>query len=308
MKPRAYFCTCVQGEVSLDHWTSGACPKPPLFLPFLLGIIANTTGDTEHCDGKVTATRTTSCPRQTLIQDFIGPDAPGGGLVFDPRRYNSIAWGWAMHEWCAKYAPPDAMVEVRFPSEGKGPAILDFGEGVKIPVSGRLDYLSPDKVMMVDIKTHSEASHKFKWQRPTPDADLIVQFNILRTLVQLEIPDAPITKGAIWHGAQTSAKHPAPPWFEQPLPIVPLTEIGGLKCKGAHHTVREIASMLHWGTGEIQKIEHPRDSVEWYGRVNGIINSLPMVGEPMFNGDCCPTYCGAAQPYCFRLAGRSAIL
>lgn len=334
MTPGKVYCARMEGGAGcgeyapVDHWSSGACPNPPMPLPFILGIMADKAADTEHAEGNLTATRISRCPRATLIEDFIGPDAPGGGLAFNPVRWNSATWGTALHEWMAKHSPPGSLVEVRWPRPDAQAIVLDFGEGVKAPVSAQADFLPADKAVVVDYKCHSESAQLTKWWfRGKPDEDLVIQFNVIRTLVEAEWPDAKVEKGVFWHGAMTpemrtlpgckgcgapKRKMPfeAPPWFVQEIPRVSLQELGGTKPKGGRTTLREIVSMLLWGREEIRVVSAAvkRGTPEWYAKVNGIINTLPMVGEQMYRGDMCLVYCGAPQDYCFGIAGRAKTL
>lgn len=310
MKPRAYFCSCVEGPVPLDHWTSMKCTAPPMPLGWLIGICKGLSEDVDHRDGAVTATRLLTCPRQVLIDDFVQPrkDDPGFGLVFDPRRMNSAHFGTVVHEEIRKNTPGGGYTEIHFPLEGQKPPVLDFGQGVTCPVSGRLDHLRPNMVVVDDYKTHSETAHKFKWNRKAADPEIRAQFGIYKPLIEDAVEGAHITHALVWHGAMTSARHPAPPWFNMAVVPLSLTEIGDLQPFGSRHTVREVIGMYVWALAEIGKITAARDSVEWYSAFNQIVNNLPMVGETMFGGQKCLTYCGAAQPYCFGLAGRAEVL
>jgi hypothetical protein len=309
VKPVAYFCPCVGGRVPLDHWSAFKCKDLPMPLGWILGITKG-LDDPAHSGGNITATRILDCPRKVLIEDFVRPrlEDLNFGLVFDPRRMNSARFGTVLHADIAANMPPGAYQEVRFPLEGQPPVMLDFGEGVVQSISGAVDYLSPDTIILEDYKTHSETAHKFKWNRKAAEPELRAQFSIYKALIEKCIEGAKVTKMMVWHGAQTSAKHPAPPWFKLEVPPMAIEDIGSIRPVGALVNVRSIIKMLQWGLGEIRAIGAPPDSVEWYQEFDAIINRLPMVGETMFNGEKCPTYCGSAQPYCFRVAGRAEVL
>ena len=309
MKPVAYFCPCVQGAVPLDHWSAFKCKALPMPLGWIIGITKG-MDDPDHSGGKITATRILDCPRKVLIEDFVRPraDDPNFGLVFDPRRFNSARFGSVVHADIAANTPGGAYKEVRFPLPGQEPVSLDFGEGVVQTISGAVDYLAPDTICIEDYKTHSETAHKFKWNRKSAEPELRAQFSIYKTLVERCIEGAQVTQMRVWHGAQTSAKHPAPSWFQLEVPPLALEDIGAMRPFGALQNVRSIIKMLQFGLTGIAAIGAPPDSTEWYDEFNAIVGQLPMVGETMFNGEKCPTYCGAAQPYCYRVAGRAEIL
>jgi hypothetical protein len=310
MKPRAYFCPCVEGPVPLDHWTSGSCTDHPMPLGWIIGITKDRAEDRVHCEGNITATRLTTCPRQVLIEDFVQPmpDHPDFGLVFDPRRMNSARFGQVVHKDIEVNTPPGGYKELQFPLEGKEPPLLDFGGGVTCRISGKVDYIHPNIVCMEDYKVHGESAHRFKWNKRAGDPETRSQFGIYKKLIEDSVEGADIKEAIIWHGAMTSAKHPAPPWFKVPVVPLSLEEIGEVRPFGARHSVREIIKMYQWATEQIGKIEKPRHTMEWYEEFNKIVNVLALVGETMFGGQKCLSYCGPAQPYCYALAGRVGVL
>jgi len=188
--------------------------------------------------------------------------------------------------------------------------VLDFGGGVTCAVSGTVDYFDPGTVMLVpeDYKTHSESAHLFKWRRKSASPEDRSQFGIYKELIERRYPGKKVTHALVWHGAMTSAKHPAPPWFKVKVQPLTLREIGDLKPFGSLNPVREVIQMYSWALEQIGKIEAPRDSRLWYDKFNEILNSIAMVGETMFGGQKCLSYCGAAQPYCYSVAGRMGLL
>lgn len=278
-------------------------------LGMIVGITKDLGEDRVHADGNITATRLTDCPRKVLIEDFVKPlkEDPSFGLIFDPRRWNSPHLGTIIHAHIAANTPGDAYKELHFPLPHCEPPILDFGDGVKCAVSGTVDYLAPSTIRLEDYKTHSETAHKFKWQRKAAEPELRSQFSIYKTLVEGAIRGAEVKDMLVWHGAMTSAKHPAPPWFKLEVPFLPLNEIGNIRAYGAQHTVRDVIKMYQWALGEIHKIPEPRNTPAWYGYFNAIVQKIPMVGETQYGGDKCTSYCGPAHPYCWALAGRTSL-
>jgi len=275
-------------------------------LGWIIGITKDRLEDTDHAGGQITATRLLTCPRQTLIEDFVRPLAedPDFGLVFDPTRFNSARFGTAVHADIAANTP-GGYKEIRFPMEGQEPTVLDVGAGVTCAVAGRIDFISPDTITVEDYKTHSETAHKFKYNaKAGKDAELRVQYSIYKALVEASVPGIKIEKGRVWHGAMTSAKHPAPPWFDREVEFMPLVQCGEIRPYGSKYKVREIIRMYQWALGEIGKIEAPMYSAQWYGVFTEIIRGVPMVGETMFGGEKCLTYCGPAQEFCFYTAER----
>lgn len=313
MNPKAYFCrnTGVGGcgtEVPLDHWRGLQCPHPPMPLGWIIGIIEDQAGDSTHAEGNITATRLFDCPRKVLIEDFVGPAAPRGGLVFDPTRMNSARAGTVIHADIAKHTPGGGYHEIRFPLDGQEPPVLDLGGGVQVPISGGVDYIEPNIVCIEEYKTHSESAHKFKWNRKAADPEVRAQVGIYKTLIERALAGVRVEKARIWHGAMTSAKHPAPPWFDIEVDPMTLQEVGDMRPFGAKQTVRDIAAMYLWALAKIREIPATRETPEWYAAFDSIVNTLPMVGETQFGGEKCLTYCGAAQPYCFGCAGRKGLL
>lgn len=310
MKPVAYYCPCVNGPVPLDHWSRLQCTDPPMPLGWILSLTKERQADTDHSGGAITATRLLTCPRQTLIEDFIEPlpDDPTWGLVFDPRRMNSAHFGTTIHAEIAANTPGGGYKEVRFPLPGAELPELDFGGGVTCRLSGRIDYLHPDTIVLEDYKIHSEGKQRTEWNKKYVAPEIRAQFGIYKPLVEASVKDANVTHALVWHGAMTSANNEAPPWFKTPVSPMTLTEIGSLRPYGAKQTVREIIRMYQWALGEIAKIAAPRHSREWYAAFDALLTHVPMVGESMFRGTKCASYCGAAQPYCFWVAGRTEVL
>ena len=160
MKPRSYYCASVETgagcgkEVPLDHWTSMACPRPPMPLGWIIAICQNRIKDKDHADGKITATRLFDCPRKVLIEDFVEPieGEPNVGLVFDPRRMNSAHFGTVVHREIELHTPGGGYKEIRFPLEGQEIPTLDFGGGVTCGIGGGVDYIEPDVVCLEDYK------------------------------------------------------------------------------------------------------------------------------------------------------------
>lgn len=312
--PRAYYCKQVtnpyaegdiQGcgeEVPLDHWgpplpagvkPSGrpSCPSPPAPLPWLRFILKGVLDDTAHKDLAITATRLTTCPRKVVLEDCVP-------LVFDPMNYNSISWGRAIHKAMADSTPPGMYSEIHFPLEGKEkPTILG------VPMSGTLDFFSPDMVVIEDYKTHSEGAQKFKWGQPF-DTDLQVQFSIYKILAEKSGLPVSIKAAAVWHGGMTSANNQAPPWFRATVPF--LTEAQIAKVPVGGYTVAQIVKMYQNFIEGYQKLKekYPTETLEFRAAFDALVKKLlPPVGQQLFGGKMCESYCGAARDYCDGLEG-----
>src|SRR6267143_5516598 len=184
-------------------------------LPRILGILANVAGDTTHRDGRITATRVLTCPRQVAIEDNI--PAP-----FDVLSYNSIYDGVLEHVAMQRTAPPGAYTEIHLPPEGR-PIPRLFG----VEIEGTVDFVTADLREIHDYKKHSESAQAFKFESGGADQEVAAQLNIYRLMLEQCVEGAHIEKLLVWHGAMTSAntktfrtKQPVPPWFAVELPLM----------------------------------------------------------------------------------------
>lgn len=200
------FCSCVGREVPIDHYHS--CAKPPMPLPWIFGILANTIGDTRHPAMQASASRLSGCPRANAIEDLLPVPR------VDLRRFNSIAHGWAAHFWMAHYAPKGMMNEV----ELKGR--LFVGTPYEIEVSGHADVIHPSTALLEDYKITSETNQRYVTET-TEKVEWNVQLSIYALLAAQQ--GITIERAAIWSGAATTRK--GTPWVHVPARILSEDEI-----------------------------------------------------------------------------------
>jgi hypothetical protein len=218
----------------LDHYASGECRKPPMYLPWLIGMVATSQRDTLHVEGRLTATRCTACSAAVLIGDFKN-------TYLDPPSRNSMTWGTAMHAFCEQFPAPGAFMEIRFPDEGVAAPKLGGME-----IAGKMDYLPPLR-RIEDLKCTNQISQEFKnptgkWGKSwSPDMDTAVQLNIYRICKeQLGIGGEETVEEMIaWHAAMCSAAGP-PPWIPETLPFLSEEQILDHKPAGGIYAVRDI--------------------------------------------------------------------
>lgn len=295
MRPRALWCRRVPQtgagcgkEVPLDHFDAGGgCPRPPAPKAWIRSIIRRVLGDERHAGNRITVTRLLGCPREGAIYDNIP-------LVLDPMDFNATAQGTLRHEEMEKGAD-SGWVEV--PVKG-----LFLGEVVE----GTIDYISPRGVLE-DYKTHGESSQVLKWKKGGVENEVRAQGSLYKLLLAQTPPTkecafpeqiaAGLKVMRVWHGAEVAARCAAPPWFDVELPWMEEEEIAALKPHGAALTVREILGLWRRLQDDIGKAAG--DSV----KVDAAVNGVPLVGEGIWGGSKCRTYCGALRD-CWRLAGR----
>lgn len=310
MKVSSLHCACARTPLPLDHYSSGACPRPPMPLPRILGILANVAGDTVHRDGRITATRVLTCPRQVAIEDNI--PAP-----FDVLSYNSIYDGVIEHAAMQRTAPPGTYTEIRLPPEGAEPPRL-FG----VPIEGTIDFVTADLREIHDYKKHSESAQAFKFESGGADPEVAAQMNIYRLMLAQCVPDAKVERLVVWHGAMTSAntktfrtKQPVPPWFAVALPLMSEEEIAAMRPHGGEHTVQQIVdAYVRFETekaevllptdrevgvrGEPAEYNYPDDG----RRLKAALKNIPLVGRGMWKGQKCQRYC-AVKDICDDIEG-----
>ena len=300
MQVRSYICSgplCKGKEVaSLDHWRRGECPRPPMPVRWLLACVRHQERDEAHSGNNLTATRLLTCPREIAILDNMS-------IRLNPTRLNSGCGGHAFQAFADAYAEPGDYVRVRFPLDGQpAPRILG------VEVSGELDYLSPDTVIIEDMKVHSETAQMFKVQaalgvRPDPeqDADYAAQLSIYAKIVRqcapgadpkvLRIYDGAMVSGegkvATWHGALWS-KVPSTPWVDRTYPEMTDAQLAAHRPKG----------------GAASVADHIADYVAFFesDRSEVAIKAMPLRGRTQMRGQKCVRYC-LAQEECNRLEG-----
>lgn len=292
------WCPCVGGQVPLDHYNTGKCPMPPAPIGWLCGVVKAAMGDTLHCDGAMTPTRLTACPRAVLIADYED-------TYLDTRSHDSMMNGTIVHEFIRANAPEGMYYpETQFPVEGH-PAPMFLG----VPIRGRIDLLHADMLTIEDIKTKGEyPAKKMLGKLQTEDEDTS-QVNLYRLAVQ-QMFDVDARNLGVWVGWRASARplpdrlDPSdargvaaakPAWFKVPAPVRNEAWIASVKPWGGRYTVGEIFDMYGWyrkaragGTAHVEALAQ-----------------VPMVGETMFGGKKCSLYCDpGVRDVCFAHMGR----
>jgi len=305
MQITGFRCQCKtdpQAILPLDHYSSGACPAPPFMAEWITTMLMGLAGDTEHCDGKITATRLLGCPRQSILSDEIP-------LALDVRRLHSgqagTSWHKAIREGGAR---ADSQYELRLPSTEL------FG----VEVSGRCDRVSLDWSEIEDWKTHGESSMGFKWRNAKSgrvDRELAAQLNLYRLIIArliLKVPDAEYRPRLIgWHMAMVRAQRgpgepppkpgykgrmpeePPPPGFRVTLPIMSEDEIGRLRpfddedSPGMQpYSVRDIVKMY---------VDYRAARVAGATLTDALRAHVPLVGRGVWRGTMCTRYCAALE-------------
>jgi hypothetical protein len=249
------WCPCTGAEVPLDHYTSGACAKTPMPLPWIAGILANTVGDTRHKAMQMSASRLSGCPRSDAIHDLLPVPR------VDLRRFNSIAHGWAGHFWMKHYSPDGMLAEVSVLGT------LFRGTPYELEVSGHADVIRPrplDPLMLLleDYKFTSETNQRYL-SEVTEKAEWNVQLSTYRALA----PQHDVREVAIWSGASVTRK--GVPWIRIPARILTEEEILEAKPFEGEATVAD----------HILDFKALRDRLSQGMPVEEAINAMPMRGE-----------------------------
>jgi len=302
------YCSCIEGEVPTDHYypepgsTTEVCTAPPMPLPWLLAMLTLNKNDDIHSGNRMSATRMQACARKIAIEDNI----PARRV--NMKQFNSPTWGTAIHEFMQKHTPPGFYQEIELPPKGAPPVMLFQGTEAEIAVRGRLDILTPDTVLLEDYKCTSESSQKFRFNRKGADPEWRAQASIYKILGERSTEGAiAIKQAAIWSGAMTSARCPAPPWFKIPLAWMGEEEILMMKPHGAEFSVAD--NIIQFKTFLLAKKEIDETyrvrKVDADGQVQyadgyiealkGIISKMPLAGRGAWRGEMCKKYCGSAR-------------
>jgi len=193
--------------VPLDHYISGACKKLKMPLPWILGIIANTIGDTRHPGNKLSASRLSGCPRDNAIHDLLSVPR------VDLRKFNQAAHGWAAHHWMASYAPKGMLAEVSF----KGVLFAGTEYEVEVPNStaDALHVGNETAIVLEDYKITSESNQRYM-SETTEKVEWNVQATVYKMLAAQADPPFEFSRCAIWSGAAVPRKSKAEPWIYVP--------------------------------------------------------------------------------------------
>lgn len=269
MKIASLSCACTEGNLPLDHFSSGECTSPPLPLELLGGIFTHLTGDTFHADGRITATRLATCPREIAIVDALAIEG------VDLTKGNSTFWGTMKHLELWKRKLPGTTVEIEIP-----PTPL-FG----VMVSGKVDKVSADLSTIEDWKTHAENGQRYAVKEVK--ASNIIQLNIYALLLK-KSRGIDIKNLAIWHLAEVGGSG-VPCGYRQEIPLLPEEVIAEMPIdEGTSVTVQEIADAYRVNAAARPLLgEGTREEwLRWF-------KLFEMVGVNLFNGKKCEKYCWA---------------
>ena len=298
MKIGALKCKCSLEPQPVTHYEKRECKDLPMPLPWLLAILQRNKSDQTHRDNNFTVTRLLTCPRSVAIEDNL-PN------VIDLRHLNSPTWGHAVHEFMHRNTPEGMYSEVRLPLEGQKPPLI-----LGVPLRGTVDVLSGDTVVLEDYKCTSESSMKFKWGRKeTAAIEVRAQASLYKILIEKCMPETKIQEAAIWNGAMTGARCPAPPWFRVQIDWLEEWEIGAIRPHGCDFTVEQIIVLykeFHERLNDLRAMGIEPETEEWFDRVAEIIGKIPMVGKPMWRGSKCEKYC-SVKDTCYGIEGITTI-
>ena len=298
------YCSCIEGEVPTDHYwpvkdsKTEPCTAPPMPLPWLLAIIDINLNDDIHSGNRMSATRIQSCARRIAIEDNL----PSRRINL--QRFNSPTWGTAIHEFMQKHTPPGFYQEIELPPKGAPPVLLFQGTEAEIAVRGRLDVLTPDTVLLDDYKCTSESSQKFRFNRRGADPEWRAQASVYKLLGERSTEGGiKIERAAVWSGAMTSARCPAPPWFRIPLAWMGEEEILMMKPHGGEFSVAD--NIIQFKTFLRAKAEIDEEfkvtlrktafCPSYLEALKGIIQKMPLAGRNQWRGEMCKKYCGVSR-------------
>jgi hypothetical protein len=228
-----FFCPCVGRKVAPDHYSSNSCKNPPMQIGWILGALDKEMNDQIHRDNQMSATRLTRCFRHTAIEDNVPS-------VIDVRELDAMADGTAKHEFIERHAPAWVRSEVEFPAEGKPRPVMFAGTEYEITMRGRADVINRDalSIKLDDIKTTSEWSQKFRWERRTAEIEWNVQASVYKILAK-RCEGIDITSAAVWSSARVGKKSKAPAWFQIPLTFMSEREILEVRPLDGDYTVAD---------------------------------------------------------------------
>lgn len=266
---------------------------------WLLACVRHNEGDKAHSGNNITATRLLTCPREVAIMDNLS-------IRLDPIKLNSGTFGHAVQAFADKYAEPGDITTIRFPLEGQEPFKL-FG----VPVSGEVDYISPDVMVIEDMKVHSESAQMMKilggegFRKPLGDDDYRAQLSIYAKAVRHCVAGANPTKLRIFDGAMVSSNRmlwkqvKSQAWYDREFPEMSEQELANFRPKDGDATVLEhvhdyvkfLETFEYYESNtSIQNIAGPRDMA-----LRDMIKCMPLRGRTQMNGKKCPSYCLARE-------------
>lgn len=284
-------CPCTPGELPLDHFESGACGghEAGQYMPqaWAASIVKDRLADRYHADGRLTVTRLLTCPRETLIADYMD-------VAFDPRSMNSIHWGTAIHAALERDSENLQYVEIRF---GGPDDELPAANLLGVKIAGKIDHITAGFGEIHDYKCHSEMAQKFVGRQMGNQAP---QLNLYRMGLMDVMPE---TKGKLerliaYHGAMTSAKGPEP-WIPETLPIMTEAQILAFRPSGGEASVVDIIrAYLKFNVRQVEGMD-----------LNENLKLVPIYGRSMFNRKKCTSYCQpGVKAACDELEGIPSLI
>lgn len=299
MQIKDVYCATEGAVFPADHWhklhdTEGACKRPPMPPGLIRRIMKSGTEDKRHAAGNITATRLLTCPREVVILDNFP-------ITFDPRRFHSAHIGTLVDREIKEGTLPGEYKEIIIPS-------TKFFEGTQweIKMSGAIDYISPNLVVMDDYKFHGDRSYWYKMKEGGITPEYRAQLSMYKFGVEKNMPGLRIERGGIWHGAMTAASidddagRPETPWFyvdapffENEMDILKIRPSDDKKKPGTQpYTVGDI---ILFYKQHRQRVAEGMDVLE-------STKLVPLVGRNMFNKQKCLKYC-PAQKQCDEMEG-----
>jgi hypothetical protein len=222
--------------------------------------------DKYHREGKITATRLLTCPRQVMIEDFLPTEG------FDLAKASNLHWGNIAHAEVEKHSPPWLYSEVELEAEICG-----------IQITGHLDMAASDLLWVDDLKTHSESKQRREAKKPGMDSGVRAQESIYALCIEKMKPGTKVQELRSSHLAHTSAGVPSS-FKRRSLPMTE-DELAAYCPAGGSSTVAEL--VLDYKSFKLRQEEG------WDIREN--IAFMPLRGVDMFRGSKCEKYCFAKE-------------
>lgn len=291
-----WWCEAERRVVPLDHFEKTGFDHTPMPVLMLRDVLAeeNDPEVAHHKGPNISPSVLKACPRETLITRFLD-------FAPDPKGYNNIYFGKAVHEKLEKVVDPDWWNEFRLPPvkskfvgewqdsfDGLGPPTV-----LGVPMYGVVDRLQKDFLELEDYKTQSEFGYGYhiKNELGCAKPDDAAQLNIYRLMLQ-ELFDKSPDVMRIYYGAQCSWGKD--PWDLVDVPIMGEDEILAVRPGGGNFSMGQILELVKVAFEDIQELfcttpKNHGGTVE--DRVRELVHHLPMVGITQFNGSKCYKYC-----------------
>lgn len=281
-------CPLERTDVDFDHFdTCRVRMGRPAFSPWMARAIAKgAQGDIRHAGLDMTATRCTTCPRQTYIETQFD-------YYLDPTNAELRMRGTLLHNAAEEYFNPDVWY-----TEKSDPVYLTF-DGVfgGHHVSMKCDALRKDLTELADLKFPMDFSVSYR-DKPWSKEKYISQMNMARILLgqQSWALDAGYNEDevllTIWDhaiGKKEGAR-------AVDIPHKTEAEVLAMHPGGGEYTQEQIMAIHAYMQEEHRKMTIA-DTEEARTKIAA---SLPLVGPQMFGGKKCTEYCDV-EPLCSRM-------